>query len=386
MTAIIPAGMKQYQIYILRQLLTAMGIVTLVMTGIIWLFVSVRAVESIVNRGLSLSLFLTLTGLQLPNFFVLIIPIALFISAIFVYNRLNSDREILVLRAAGVSPLALAQPVVALSAGAAAICYLFSLLLTPLSYQMFRDLQWDVRYSFTNILLREGVFNTISNATTVYIRERTGRDELRGLLIHDTRDPEKQSTIIAERGAVADTPNGPRVLMFDGNRQERNTKTGKLSILYFDRYSFDLGNSEQKPEERYREPRERSTDELLFLDKSDVGNPNDFGRFVVEFHQRLTAPLSSLGFGLIAFLFIVYGEYSRRGQSSRIINAAAVFIILEICQLGFVNTIARNLALIPLLYIVAVLPIIVPIAILFYNPQLKFPALPHWRSGATGST
>jgi lipopolysaccharide export system permease protein len=367
--------MKQYQTYLLRQLLTAMGIVTLVMTGIIWLFVSVRAVESIVNRGLSFSLFLSLTGLQLPNFLILIIPIAIFISGVFVYNRLNSDREILVLRAAGVSPMALAQPMIVLGAGAAAVCYLLSLYLTPLSYQMFRDLQWDVRYSLTNVLLREGVFNTISNTTTVYIRERTGRDELRGLLIHDTRDPEKESTIIAERGAVADTATGPRVLMFDGSRQELNLKTNKLSILYFDRYSFDLGGASQKPDDRFREPRERSTSELFTLDRDDLTNPNDYGRFVVELHQRLSAPLGALGFGLIAFLFIIYGEYSRRGQASRIVNAAAAFVIIQVCQLSLINMVTKNLVLVPLLYVFTLLPIAVPIAILIYNPKLKVPPL-----------
>ena len=377
--------MKQYQMYLLRQLVVAMLIVTLVMTGIIWLFVSVRAVESIVNRGLSLQLFLTITGLQLPNFLVQIIPIGLFISGIFIYNRLNSDREILVLRAAGVSPLALAQPIIMLGIASVATCYAFSLYLTPLSYQMFRDLQWDVRYSFTNILLREGVFDTISNTTTVYIRERTGRDELRGLLIHDTRDPDKESTIIAERGAVADTPSGPRVLMFDGNRQELNLKTGKLSILYFDRYSFDLGGASQKPDDRFREPRERSTGELLFLSKDDVPNPSDFGRFVVEVHQRLSLPLSALGLGLTAFVFIIYGEYSRRGQAIRIVNAAAAFVILQVCQLGLINLAAKNLSLIPFLYIFALLPVVVPIAILIYNPKLKIPFALKWRSGTTGT-
>ncbi len=375
--------MKQYQLYLLRQLMTAMAIITMVMTGIIWLFISVRAVESIVNRGLSFSLFLSLTGMQLPNFLVQIVPIALFIAGVFVYNRLSSDREVLVLRAAGVSPLALAQPIIVLGLAASALCYAFALYITPMSYQMFRDLQWDVRYSFTNILLREGVFNTLSNTTTVYIRERTGRDELRGLLVHDTRDPEKEATIIAERGAVVDTPTGPRVLMFDGNRQELNRKTEKLSILYFDRYSFDLGGVAQKPEARFREPRERTMDELLFLTKEDVGNPNDFGRFVVEAHQRLSMPLLSLGYGLVAFLFITYGEYSRRGQAVRIINAAAIFVILQVCQLGLINIVAKNLALVPVLYIMALMPIAVPIALLIYNPKLPSPL--KWRADVRGT-
>jgi lipopolysaccharide export system permease protein len=367
--------MGQVSRYLLRQLLAAMAIVTIVMTGIIWLFISVRAVESIINRGLSLKLFLMITWLQLPNFVVQIIPIALFIAVLFVYNRLNSDREILVMRAAGLSPLALAKPILILGAGSAAIAYTFALYLTPLSYQMFRDLQWDVRYSFTNILLKEGVFNTLSDTLTVYIRERSGRDELKGILIHDNRDAEKKSTIIAERGAVVDTASGARVLMFDGNRQEMNRKTGKLSILYFERYSFDLQGIAEKPDVRFREPRERAIVELVGLTREGVGNPNDYGRFVVELHQRLASPLNALGYGLLAFVFLIYGEYSRRGQAFRIMNAAAVFILLQVSYLGLINLAARNLTLVPLIYAAIILPIVVPLAVIVYNPRLRLPQL-----------
>ena len=59
-------------------------------------FVAVRAVESIVNRGLSVKLFLLLTSLQIPNFLTQILPISLFIAVLYVYTRLNSDREIVV--------------------------------------------------------------------------------------------------------------------------------------------------------------------------------------------------------------------------------------------------------------------------------------------------
>jgi lipopolysaccharide export system permease protein len=367
--------MGQVSRYLTRQLLVAMTIVTVVMTGIIWLFISVRAVESIINRGLSLKLFIMLTWLQLPNFIVQIIPIALFIAVLFIYNRLNADREILVMRAAGLSPLALARPIIGLGLGSAAVAYAFALYFTPLSYQMFRDLQWDVRYSFTNILLREGVFNTLSDTLTVYLRERTGRDELRGILIHDNRDPEKKSTLIAERGAVVDTPTGARVLMFDGNRQEMNRKSGKLSILYFERYSFDLQGVNEKPEFRFREPRERSVGELIGLERADVAN-NDYGRFVVELHQRIASPLSALAFGLVAFVFLIYGEYSRRGQALRIINASAAFVLLQVGYLGLINLAARKLALVPLIYVAILLPIVISALIIVYSPRLRLPSLP----------
>ena len=44
-------------------------LITFVMTGVIWLFVAVRAVESIVNRGLSVKLFLLLTSFTNSQFF-----------------------------------------------------------------------------------------------------------------------------------------------------------------------------------------------------------------------------------------------------------------------------------------------------------------------------
>ncbi len=291
----------------LRQLLVSTTVVTIVMTGVIWLFVSVRAIEGIVNKGLSIKLFLTLTVLQLPNFLIQILPIALFISVLFVYNRLISDREIVILRAAGLSPLRLAQPVIILGLVFTALGYFLAVYATPKSYQKFRDLQWDIRYSFSHVLLREGVFNSITKNITVYIRERTGNAELKGLLIHDNRNKSKPATVIAERGVMVESPSGARVIMFDGNRQEKDAASGKLSILYFDRYSFDLSGVSHKPASRYREPRERMVGELLALKMEDVGNPKDFGRLVVEVHQRLSSPINALGFALIAVVALTLG-------------------------------------------------------------------------------
>ena len=81
--------MNQTTRYISRQLIMSSLLITFVMTGVIWLFVAVRAVESIVNRGLSVKLFLLLTSLQIPNFLTQILPISLFIAVLYVYTRLN---------------------------------------------------------------------------------------------------------------------------------------------------------------------------------------------------------------------------------------------------------------------------------------------------------
>jgi len=361
--------MKRLNKYLMRQLVTSTLLVGFVMTGVIWLFLSVRAVEHIVNRGVSVKMFLYLSMLQVPNFLVHIIPISIFIATLFVYSRLNSDRELIVMRAAGLSPLSLAKPALLIAFIAMLLGYALTLYATPKSYQTFRNLQWDIRYSYTHILLKEGVFNIVSDKITVFIRERSGESELRGLLVHDSRNPDKPTTVIAEKGAMVQTSSGARVIMFDGNRQEIDKKTNKLTVLYFDRYSFDLSGVTPKPEARFREARERMVDELLTLKLADVGNPKDYGKFVVEGHQRLTTPINTIGFALIALVCLLLGDFSRRGLVNRILFASIIFVCMLIGNLGLINISAKNLQLIPLLYASIIGPILISAFLLLWHPR-----------------
>ncbi len=102
--------------YVFRQLLTALVAATSALVALIWLTQSLRFVELVVNRGLSLWVFLQLTGLLIPNFVAVILPITTFVVVQFVYGRLAGDRELTVMRAAGMSPLALSRPALALAA------------------------------------------------------------------------------------------------------------------------------------------------------------------------------------------------------------------------------------------------------------------------------
>ena len=355
----------------MRQLFMTSILVGSVMTGVIWLFIAVRAVEHIINRGVSVKIFLQLSALQIPNFIIHIIPFAIFIATIFVYSRLNSDRELIVMQAAGASPISLAKPAIIMAFFAIVIGYFMTLYVTPKSYQGFRNLQWDIRYSFAHVLLKEGVFNSISDKITIFIRERKGRSELRGILYHDATKIDKPVTIIAERGVLTKSRDGARVTVFEGNRQEIQKKNKNLSILYFDRYTLDLSGFTPKPNNRFREARERMVDELLELKIQDVGNPLDFGKFKVEAHQRLTTPMNTLTFTLVAILCLLLGDFSRRGQANRIILASIIFFTLWVGNLGIISVSAKNLQLIPFIYLSTFGPILIMLILITLNPRFK---------------
>lgn len=364
--------MSRISRYILRQLAVGMVFASLSLAGVIWLTQSLRFVDLIINRGLSAGDFFYLTILLMPNFLTIVLPIALFLVVVFIYSKMNADRELIILRAAGVSPLSLAKPALYMGLLVTAISYSLSLYLTPISYKKFRVMQWDIRYSLAHVVLREGEFSMFSDKITVYIRERTGENELLGILVQDNNDKMKPVTYLAKRGILSETPDGARVVMFEGSRQELDRNNPKKnSTLFFDQYSLDLSGVTKKPERRYREARERMIGELLNLKKEDVANPNDYGKFVIEVHQRFTSPLSGLGFILVGLVCLLSGDFSRRGNSPRIIVAVMIIIGLQAISMGLTNLAAKNADLMPLLYVNAILPILIGLLLLIYQPRWR---------------
>ena len=162
----------------LRQLLVALVAVTGGLVALIWLTQSLRFVELVVNRGLSLTVFLHLTGLLVPSFVAVILPITTFVVVQFIYQRLAGDRELTVMRAAGLSPWALSKPALMLAGAVFALCYLLNLVVVPASYGAFREYQFEIRNRLAAFLLQEGVFTTISDDLTVYVRFPRARRQL----------------------------------------------------------------------------------------------------------------------------------------------------------------------------------------------------------------
>lgn len=323
--------------YILRQLFEATVFITIVLACTIWLTQSLRFVELIINRGLSLGAFLYLTSLLLPSFLIIILPVALACAVLYVYNKLIIDSELVVLRSAGLNQWRLAEPALIMGVAVSIVCYSLSLYFLPASFRQFKDLESSIRNDYSAVFLREGMFNTVSEGFTVYIRARNSSGELLGILVHDSRVPNRPVTMMAERGAILATEDGPRVLLVEGNRQEVERQTGKLSLLYFDRYTVDLSQLTKSNENRWREPPERFLHELFYPDLSDSNNQHYQKNLRAEGHQRLVAPLYPIVYALIAVAAMLSGQFDRRGQTRRIAIAVGIVAIAQTAQIGLSN-------------------------------------------------
>jgi lipopolysaccharide export system permease protein len=346
--------------YVFRQLAGGLLAVTAGLAALVWLTQSLRFIELVLDRGLSFAVFLELTSLMLPGFVVVILPITTFVVVLFVYVRMNTDRELVVMRAAGLSPLRLARPAITLAMISVAIGYLLHLWLVPLTHSAFRMWQFEIRNQMAAILLQEGVFASVGNDLTVYARARDRDGTLRGILVHDQREAGAPVTIIAEQGRITSTPLGPRVLLINGVREQlerqQDGRPPRLTVLSFAENSVDLARATRQEEVRARDSRERGVMELLDPDPAEGLRPREVARFYGEAHQRLSGPLTALSYALVALAVALTGQFRRHGGGMRL--AIGILLTVGLLAIGLTigNLATRDNTFVWLIWLHAVAP------------------------------
>ena len=360
--------MNKLNSYIFRQIWVGFFLVAFSLLSMLWLTQSLRFVEMVTNKGLPLSLFVELTSLLMPRLFSILSPIAAFASVMFVYNRMLSDRELVIMQAAGISPWKNARAAIYVGFILAFFSVYVQNVGIPAAENSFRNLEWEIRNNVSHLMFREGEFNTIGGNMTVFISKHEADGSVSGILVHDEKNPEKKVTLSAEKGRIVYTPTGPKILLVKGERQEVSRNSGSFSSLQFERYSVDFGLMGGK-KIKDASAREKSLWELLNADKDDSLDEDDKRKFIVEGHRRLTTPWYNLVFALLACTGLLVGNFNRRGQSKIIFWSVTIMIIVQGLDLIFTNLASRSLYLLPLLYANCLLPLIGCIyMLLFYNP------------------
>jgi len=363
----------RFDIYIFRQVLFARVVATGGLTALIWLTQSLRFVDLVVNRGLSLLVFLQLTGLLIPSFVAVILPITTYVVIQFVYQRMATDRELTVMRAAGLSPWALARPALAVALLATLAGYGLSIWVVPVFLNDFKQFQWEIRNRLAAFLLQDGVFTPLSDRLTVYIRTRDPDGTLHGILVDDARDPTAHATILAERGRLIDSPTGPRVLLLDGSRQEIDHQNGRLDMLTFKQNEIDLAEATKDETAR---PADMSEVPLRDLLDPHPLFERDQPKWIAEGHKRLTAPLTTLSYALVGLLSALGGMFRRHGGLARPLVTVGAMVGLLALGLAIGALAARDNRLLFMMWVHAAAPGVVCAWMLLGPALRRFPAAP----------
>lgn len=354
--------------YITKQIFVGFLLISFSLLAMLWLTQSLRFVELVTRQGLPIYLFAEMTSLLMPRIFNVLSPIAVFVAVLFVYNRLIADRELIVMQSAGISPHENARSALIIGL----IMSLFNVYVMnvgiPASERNFRNLEWRVKNNITQMIFREGEFNTLKHGITVFIDKHEKDSSVSGIFVSDESKPNVKVTLTAEKGRLIQTPNGPRILFINGVRQEIDKTTYKFNSLAFSRYSAEF-NSADSSEKKNESVREKGIIELLNSAKDKSLSPQDVRKNIVEGHRRIIYPLYNLLFALLACVGLLVCNFNRRGQTKIIAVETFVMILISGLDLALTNLAGKTLFILPFLYLNCFVPLICCLYLLwFYNP------------------
>lgn len=359
--------MKIIDKYIFRQ--TLLGFMTILISLIIliWLTQSLRMIDWIITKGASVGIFLEMTLLVLPNFLQILSPLALFGVSLFVFIRMQSDKELIVLKAVGMNSKQLVRPLLILGIFLVFFGYLLTLWIIPNSYSHLREMRWKIRNNLSHLLLQEGQFNSLKNGVTLYIKEREESGKVKDILVYELKQ-DKRSVLIAEEGTMIQTPDGISLTFNKGTRQEFQPNSRQFSVLKFDKYTM-LFTDKQGTSPRKLNPDEMSLKQLLSTTPEEVNGPT-YRKYKVEAFKRLTQPLYNLVFLWLAAFGALSGFYNRRGQSKQVNIAIIAALLIQSFSLAFENIAVRNLWGLGLMTANLCIPLIVLYLVLFKEKKM----------------
>lgn len=368
--------MSLVEAYILRIVRSAFLVSLCVLTAVIWITQALREFDLLTTKGQSVIVFLGVTALGIPSLVMVIAPVALFIAVLYALNKLNGDSELIVMSAAGLSPLRLLRPFAIVTAVVTLLVAGMSLYAMPWSFRELRDIIMKIRADFLTHVVREGTFTTLDQGFVFHYRERGQDGALHGILMEDRRDPNHISSYVAKSGQTWQAGDNNYLVLDEGSIQRHQADSKDAAIVLFQRYALDLAQFGSDGENAPLKPRERTTRELFHLDMKDPNTRIQEGRYRAELADRFSGPLYALSFGMIAFAALAQPRTTRSGNWTAILSAVVAVLLLRIAGFAVSGLVVKSAAWVPLDYGVPLLGL-AGATLAMFGPRLR---VPRWRT------
>ncbi len=315
--------------YLFREITTTFFFSFVVVTLVIFMGKVLQLAELVFVNGVSLRNILRLFLYLTPSFCLVTIPMSFLLAVLLTFARLSADNEITAMKSGGMSLYGLLPPVL----GAACIAYALTAYVTayalPWGQSSFRKLMFDFLDTTQTLNIKEGVFNDQFPGLIIYTEHFNPQDSgMAGIIIHDSREGQEQSTIFAREGVIRRDPEqrSVRLHLSDGSIHHIMPHLGYRLISFS---SYDIVINFTKPvaptifDERYmnfNELRASLNIPLARKIRQDVLN---------EYHRRVALPFASFGFALLGVALGIQNRRSgRSGGFALSISILLVYYVL----------------------------------------------------------
>ncbi|MDX1617982.1 MAG: LptF/LptG family permease [Balneolaceae bacterium] len=237
-------------------------------------------IDNLVGKGLPFGIVVELIITNLAYMVVLAAPMAVLVSSLMAFGKFSELNELTAMRAAGVNPIRVINPVLAAAVLLCVFLIWFSNDVLPDANHRARSLFIDIRMKKPGFDLNPNEFYEGIDGYTFLVQDMdSDTDSLYNVTLFQERSANRKEAVIkADRGILESTGEENITLyLMDGSVMRKlnlkNKRTDMVEETHFDRYriSFDLSDmtfSRSNPDRRSRNDRTMSARAMLAVTDS----------------------------------------------------------------------------------------------------------------------
>jgi len=223
--------------YILKRHIGPFLFSMVVITFVFLLQFLMQSMDQIIGKGLTLFVMIQLIVFNLAWIVVLAVPMSVLVAVLMAFGGLSSNNEVTAIKGSGVGLVKMMFPVVIASVGVFYLLLLFDNDVLPDANHRAKTLMIDIQRKKPTFTIEPGQFSQEIESHAIMVRKTVPNStDLYGITIFDFSNPEKFTTITAEKGKVGFSPDMKKIIMllYNGEVDEYdNTQVGAYQRIRY---------------------------------------------------------------------------------------------------------------------------------------------------------
>ena len=315
--------------YIAGEMLAPFFASFIILYSIFFLVRLVPLLDVVLDLKIGLADFIRMFSYIFPHMLVYVIPMASMTGVILAFTRMTGEREILALKASGVSLRQLLPPVIIVALAISLLTAFFSIRLIPAGNVAMKQLLFQLAKEKIDKGLQQRTFTEALGDLVVYVDNVDENEQWKGVYISDMRNRKQPMIIMAERGSLVADIQKMMVTIVLGNGTIHNTNVTENQTIRFLRYQLNIpipSPTRVHGDDVTIIDRSSMTQEQLLQAARDRGKDTRGGAiFLTKFHDRLALPV---GCFILSILGIPLGLQSGPGRKAVGIPLGLAFFVL----------------------------------------------------------
>ena len=375
--------------YILKITFINTLISTLVIMGIVWLSQSFRSIKFILDKGGNIFDFFKLSLLSLPSWLSISLSFGIFFGIFITYTRLENDKEIIVMKSAGLSGVQIALPGILIGFFISIILFLNLHFLSPISYTVFKNYQNEIRYRTPEITFNDKTFVDVDKYTTIFFENKNIKNQIINVFVQDRRNIKEHIEIFAKEGFFYSKENKIFLVLKNGTKIFSPLNKAP-TIIDFEMNTINLHENDNKNKNfefggntsiksRFVEDKELSFFDLI--KKSKLHNEfKNHNKYLAEAHSRNVNSLLPLTFSMIVLSLLLLISNSRKFNLLYRISIFSLIFLTQTILIVFKNLTTKDIYFLPFLYSIPISIVIISFLLLQFETFFKNLNLKIWKT------